>query len=1049
MSVSKFLTSLTAALLAVAESQALDPKDYAVNATVQISDSPPQIKILWPGTDLARQYIIRRKSVSDNSWSAPLATLPGDATGFSDFNIAPGATYEYEIQEDTNIYPYPNGDSADWVSAYTYICAGVNADVVDFRGKVLLVADSSVASALSNEISTFTQDLVGAGWQVRRRDVSRTDSVGSVKDVIRSEYYADPANLRSVVLIGHVPVPYSGLINPDMHPSHLGAWPSDAYYADIDGNWTDSSVTKTDSDYPENDNVPGDGKFDQSDIPSDVELELGRIDFWAMPAFGPRSEIDLLKNYFHKDHNFRHRVFTLERRGIVRDNFGDLDGDAPAVDAWRHYPVFFTGQTREAGPGELFPILNGESYLWAYGCGGGGYQKADGVGSTEDFAAGDPKAAFLMLHGSYFGDWNNEDNFLRAAIATPNYTLASIWTGLPHWYMHHLALGATLGFSTKLTQNNWNNLYKSHRNFSPAQVHIALMGDPTLSIFPVAPPKDMAARVTTGVSLSWNPSDDPVVGYYVYHSDNPLGPFQRLSTTPISGTTFFERSLAPGTHYYMVRAIKLEQTGSGSFYNASQGIIVPVIKDPNAQLPYVSIIADDADAGEEGGNTGSFRVIRSIVDSSPLVVNLSISGSAQNGVDYQTLGSNVTIPGGDNSAWISLSPIPDGTAEGDETVTISIAGGATYLIQSPASATVTIKDQHLNQAPTISTVADQTIDQNSATAPLGFTIADAETAADALMVTASSSDTTLVPQENIVLGGSGASRTIKITPASNKSGSTTITLSVSDGSAAATSKFALTVRAKNQPPTALGQTVQLKEDEAKAIVIAGSDPEGAPLKFQVISGPTLGKLTGTPPNLIYTPNLNVNGADSFTFVANDGLLDSSPATVNLTIAADDDPPSALAQTVTTPENTPIAIILKASDVDSANFKFTITGNPTRGTLSGTPPNITYTPKANINGTDSFTFKVNDGQSDSGNATVTIQVQPRNNSRITAIKIQNDGSVTLQFTGSPSHQFRVDACVDPKTWTPLGTGVSDAVGRGQFTDTNARTFRYRIYKIEWP
>src|SRR5436190_8803397 len=149
MSVSKFLTSLTAALLAVAESQALDPKDYAVNATVQISDPPPQIKILWPGTDLARQYIIRRKSVSDNSWSAPLATLPGDATGFSDFNIAPGATYEYEIQEDTNIYPYPNGDSADWVSAYTYICAGVNADVVDFRGKVLLVADSSVASALS------------------------------------------------------------------------------------------------------------------------------------------------------------------------------------------------------------------------------------------------------------------------------------------------------------------------------------------------------------------------------------------------------------------------------------------------------------------------------------------------------------------------------------------------------------------------------------------------------------------------------------------------------------------------------------------------------------------------------------------------------------------------------------------------------------------------------------------------------------------------------------------------------------------------------------
>ena len=94
----------------------------------------------------------------------------------------------------------------------------------------------------------------------------------------------------------------------------------------MDGNWTDNIVSMTSGDSPDNNNFPGDGKFDQSQIPSRVELEVGRIDFWDLPAFQPRSEVDLLRNYFRKDHAFRHRLFTAPRRGLLHDNFGDLDG---------------------------------------------------------------------------------------------------------------------------------------------------------------------------------------------------------------------------------------------------------------------------------------------------------------------------------------------------------------------------------------------------------------------------------------------------------------------------------------------------------------------------------------------------------------------------------------------------------------------------------------------------------------------------------------------------------------------------------------------------
>ena len=94
--------------------------------------------------------------------------------------------------------------------------------------------------------------LTGDGWTVIRRDVSRTDSAANIKSVIQSEYARDPARVRSVFLFGHIPVPYSGNLNPDGHPDHQGAWPTDAYYGDMDGTWTDNSISNTSAQHQAN-----------------------------------------------------------------------------------------------------------------------------------------------------------------------------------------------------------------------------------------------------------------------------------------------------------------------------------------------------------------------------------------------------------------------------------------------------------------------------------------------------------------------------------------------------------------------------------------------------------------------------------------------------------------------------------------------------------------------------------------------------------------------------------------------------------------------------
>jgi type VI protein secretion system component Hcp/Ca2+-binding RTX toxin-like protein len=178
-------------------------------------------------------------------------------------------------------------------------------------------------------------------------------------------------------------------------------------------------------------------------------------------------------------------------------------------------------------------------------------------------------------------------------------------------------------------------------------------------------------------------------------------------------------------------------------------------------------------------------------------------------------------------------------------------------------------------------------------------------------------------------------------------------------------------------PVANAQSIGADEDTATAVTLSGLDVDGDSLIFSVLSGPAHGTLSGSGANLIYTPDADQNGPDSFTYVANDGWTDSTAASVSLTVQAVNDAPVANVQSIGTDEDTAKAVTLSGSDADGDSLTFRVVSGPAHGTLSGSGANLTYTPAANYNGPDSFTYVANDGAIDSAAASVSLTVQAVN------------------------------------------------------------------------
>lgn len=224
----------------------------------------------------------------------------------------------------------------------------------------------------------------------------------------------------------------------------------------------------------------------------------------------------------------------------------------------------------------------------------------------------------------------------------------------------------------------------------------------------------------------------------------------------------------------------------------------------------------------------------------------------------------------------------------------------------------------------------------------------------------------------------GIGKTFTYTPNANFNGVDTFSYKVNDSFADSNVAVVnINVMAVNDKPTIDSQTLTTLEDTPLNVNLTTTDIEGDSLIYIVTQSPVNGVLSGTPPNLIYTPNANFHGLEIIKIKVNDTTEDSEVAEITITVTPENDHPISNHLALQTNEEVPVSLTLDSSDPDLDPLTYTITQGPVNGVLSGTPPNLVYTPNLNFNGVDTFKYKSQDSLVDSNEGEVTITVQSVN------------------------------------------------------------------------
>ena len=191
----------------------------------------------------------------------------------------------------------------------------------------------------------------------------------------------------------------------------------------------------------------------------------------------------------------------------------------------------------------------------------------------------------------------------------------------------------------------------------------------------------------------------------------------------------------------------------------------------------------------------------------------------------------------------------------------------------------------------------------------------------------------------------------------------------------------------NRAPVAVDDNYAVDEDGALTVATPGvlsndSDADGDPFEAQLASGPSHGTLElMLNGGFTYTPAAGFYGADSFTYRANDGVLNSNIATVRIAVRHVNHAPVAAPDAITLPEDGVTNFVLRGTDKDGDALTFEVVTAPQHGTLNGTAPALSYRPTRGFSGEDSLTFVVSDGQLTSARAVVTFRVTPINHAPV--------------------------------------------------------------------
>src|SRR5207247_1100033 len=261
------------------------------------------------------------------------------------------------------------------------------------------------------------------------------------------------------------------------------------------------------------------------------------------------------------------------------------------------------------------------------------------------------------------------------------------------------------------------------------------------------------------------------------------------------------------------------------------------------------------------------------------------------------------------------------------------------------------------------------------------------------------------------------------TLASNFNGSDSFTYKANDGQADSNvAKVALTINPVNDAPVAANDSFATDEDTALTITAPGvlgraEDRRVGKRAEVAVAGPSHGALTlNANGSYTYTPAANFRGVHSFTYKANDGQADSNVATEALTINPVNDAPVALNDSFATDEDTALTITAPGvlgndTDIDSPVLTAVVVTGASHGTLAlATDGSFTYTPAANFNGSDSFTYKANHWLPDSHAVSVALTINPVNDAPVAvndSFATNEDTALTITAPGVLANDTDVD------------------------------------------
>jgi hypothetical protein len=384
----------------------------------------------------------------------------------------------------------------------------------------------------------------------------------------------------------------------------------------------------------------------------------------------------------------------------------------------------------------------------------------------------------------------------------------------------------------------------------------------------------------------------------------------------------------------------------------------------------------------------------------------------------------VTYSSPNATGILALHPVKNTTGSAVVTVTVRDGGASnnavsrTFLVNIGASG---------NALPTISAIPDQAINEDTTVGPVSFTVGDAETPAANLTVTALSTNQSLLPDASIVLGGSGANRTITLFPVAERSGTSAITVSARDASfRQSTRTFLLTVNLVNDGPTitrisdvtlpkngvsaALGFSVSDAETPAQRLVVnaRSSNPSLLPDANLTLGG------TGGDRALVVRPLPNQTGTALVTLTVSDGAGATNASTFLVTVTPANIPPaiSDIPDQTMQEDHTLGPIPFQVSDVETPAGSLVVSAISSNSVLfpsshlvlggAGANRTLTLVPMPDENGTAQITVSVSDGAA-SRSVVFLVAVLPVNDSPrldpLTDLRLLQDAPrQTVELTG---------------------------------------------------